>query len=294
MRDTTRALMAHYVDQLNISGDVLEIGGHRLAQCSLDLFREPRFTYHDLNIEASDIPNTIIADITDCRDVIPDESFDFVFSSDVFEHLDRPWLAAKEIGRILKPGGIAVTHTLWSWRNHPCPIDYWRYSPECLEFLFSEMEVLEKGYDLSERRVNQPGFWSSGADSVPVDQFGGWREHWSVYCVTRKGSGPSVNPFKDSDHKLAPYLRASTQGVVTNPKMLGQEPPTAEPVAAIIEMQGSVVGMSQRIELLTAQTETLAEQVRTLSARPAPLQPPAPLHRRLRRRLRKVIRAALD
>ena len=136
----------------------------------------------------SDIPNTIIADITGCADVIPDESFDIVFSSDVFEHIDRPWLAAQEIARILRPGGIAITHTLFSWRNHPCPIDYWRYSAECLEFLFADLTCLEKGYDLSQRRVDEPGFWAGGEDSVPVDHLGGWREHWSVYCVTGEGN----------------------------------------------------------------------------------------------------------
>ena len=113
MRSTTKALIAHYVDQLDLSGQVLEIGGHRLAQCAIEEFPEPRFVYHDMNLTASDIPNTIIADITDCRETIPDESFDLVVSSDVFEHVERPWLAAAEIGRILKPGGLA---------HHPHPV----------------------------------------------------------------------------------------------------------------------------------------------------------------------------
>jgi len=69
----------------------------------------------------------------------------------------RPWLAAAEIARILKPGGLAITHTLFSWRNHPCPIDYWRFSKECLEFLFADPECLETGYELRERRLDQPG-----------------------------------------------------------------------------------------------------------------------------------------
>ena len=195
MRNTTRALTRHYIDTLDLRGDVLEIGGHRLSKCAIGLFAEPRFRYHDLNLVASDIPNTIIADITGCADVIPDASFDVVFSSDVFEHIDRPWLAASEIARILRPGGIAITHTLFSWRNHPCPIDYWRYSAECLEFLFADLTCLEKGYDLSQRRVDEPGFWAGGEDSVPVDHLGGWREHWSVYCVIVQGNrrrGPEV------------------------------------------------------------------------------------------------------
>ena len=185
MRDTTRALIGHYVDQLGLSP----------ARCwksaatgwpSARSRSSPSHgsTTHDLNLEASDIPNTIVADITDCRDTIPDESFDIVMSSDVFEHIDRPWLAAAEIGRILKPGGLAITHTLFAWRNHPCPIDYWRYSPECLEFLFADLECLEKGYDLSERRIDQPGFWPSGRDSVPVDQLR--RLAGALECLQRR------------------------------------------------------------------------------------------------------------
>ena len=85
--------------------------------------------------------------------------------------------------------------------------------------MFSDLECLEKGYDLSQRRMNQPGFWPSGQDSVPIDQLGGWREHWSVYLVSRKGFGPPVVRFKDTDHPLAVHLRRDTQGVVTNPKL---------------------------------------------------------------------------
>ena len=99
MRETTTALIEHYADALDLCGDVLEIGGHRLANCAIEVFPEPRYRYSDLNLAASDIPNTIIADITNCRDEIPDASFDVVISSDVFEHIDRPWLAAQEIAR---------------------------------------------------------------------------------------------------------------------------------------------------------------------------------------------------
>ena len=84
-----------------------------------------------------------------------------------------------------------------------------------------DLTCLEKGYDLSQRRVDQPGFWPSGDDSVPVDQFGGWREHWSVYCVSYQGTAVSVPKFKDSDHPLAVHLRRTTQGAVTNPRMTG-------------------------------------------------------------------------
>jgi hypothetical protein len=293
MRSTTRALVQHYVDEMDLRGDVLEVGGHRLAKCAVGEFPAPRFTYTDLNLEASDIPQTIIADLTDCRATIPDASFDVVFSSDVFEHIDRPWLAAQEIARILRPGGIAITWTLFSWRNHPCPIDYWRYSAECLEFLFADLELLEKGYDLSDRRRDQPGFWASGMDSVPVDQFGGWRENWAVYHVGRKGCGSAATPFRLSDHPTAHHLRMNTQGVVTNPRLLDQEAP-AVPVAvqerlvrSAQRLEDSQAEVAQSLAELAARTDVLSarlEDVATVLERPRPTDLQR-IVRALRRRL---------
>ena len=40
----------------------------------------------------------------------PDDSFDVVFSLQVNEHIPKPWIAAKEINRVLKTVGIGI-HT---------------------------------------------------------------------------------------------------------------------------------------------------------------------------------------
>src|SRR4051812_23425164 len=87
-----------------IGGDVLEIGGREHPRGRV--FGE-RFRYLNLDLEHSD-EDTLIGDITDCPE-IPDGSYDVVLSVDVFEHIDRPWLAAAEISRILRPGGLAYT-----------------------------------------------------------------------------------------------------------------------------------------------------------------------------------------
>ena len=38
----------------------------------------------------------------------PSSSFDLVVSSDIFEHIRRPWVAFREVARVLKPGGMHI------------------------------------------------------------------------------------------------------------------------------------------------------------------------------------------
>jgi 2-polyprenyl-3-methyl-5-hydroxy-6-metoxy-1,4-benzoquinol methylase len=99
-----------------------------------------------------------------------------------FEHLYDPFSAADEMTRLLAPGGIVIIMTVWSWRYHTAPgfDDYWRFSNTGLEQLFPALEIVESGFDLSDRRKD------GRLDRVPVDVLGGWREHWYVYLVARK------------------------------------------------------------------------------------------------------------
>jgi SAM-dependent methyltransferase len=59
-------------------------------------------------------------------------TFDFVISDQVIEHLENPQQAVNESYRVLKNGGIAI-HTTWFINYiHRDPIDLWRFSPESL------------------------------------------------------------------------------------------------------------------------------------------------------------------
>lgn len=178
-----KSLTKQYLAECGVTqGSMLEIGGRRNPR-NKDF---PEFHYSAMDLE--DAPNIDIdidvevGDITGCPH-IPDSSFDFIFSFDVFEHIDRPWLAAEEIQRILKPGGVTVHSTLFSWRYHPCPIDYWRYTPEALAFIFSDLKCIHADFDMTERRRDVRG---QNNNAVKPDVFGGWRENVRVNYVGQK------------------------------------------------------------------------------------------------------------
>lgn len=239
MRDTTEGLVGHYLDHLDLSGDVLQIYAEAPGPGAAALFAAPRFRLHRVAV------GEVV--LTNGKSVLADASFDVVVASDVFEHLERPWLAAAEIGRILRPGGLAITHTRFSWGSQPRREDYWRFSAEGLEFLFADLDCLEIGYDLSER------------------------EQWRVYCVARLGPGAQVPRFKDGDHPLAGYLRMETQGTVTNPELRGVPPAAADPLQAIRPELGDVskrlAGLEQLIVQRTRQLDDIAARSKRLERR---------------------------
>jgi SAM-dependent methyltransferase len=62
-------------------------------------------------------------------------SFDYVISDQVIEHLEDPKKAIDESHRVLKENGIAIHTTCFMNYIHRDPIDLWRFSPECLRYL---------------------------------------------------------------------------------------------------------------------------------------------------------------
>jgi SAM-dependent methyltransferase len=163
-------------------GDVLEIGAREHPR--INVFTTPTWTYSVLDIEdcTTDVP-VIVGNVTSCPE-LADESFDVIVNVDVMEHVDRPWLAASEIERLLRPGGLSYTSTLFAWRYHPVPIDFWRFTPECLRFLFSGLDCIQAEFDTTERRRDIRG--RGRRDQVAVDELGGFRENWRVVHVGRK------------------------------------------------------------------------------------------------------------
>lgn len=115
-------------------------------------------------------------------------SFDIVYSNNVFEHFARPWIAAENLLRLLKPGGLCITIVPFAQRYHESPGDYFRYTPQGIISLFESagaIEILEAGFDIKARRYDWQGDGAAN-DVVPVDRLGAWRETWLTCVVIRK------------------------------------------------------------------------------------------------------------
>lgn len=142
------------------------------------------FEYHAIDIRPR-TSGVLVGDICNCPKV-PDNFFDVVFSADVLEHVQRPWDAARECVRITRPGGLLIHRTLFAYRYHPIPHDYWRFSSQGLEYLFAStgsVATVLKGYDIRSRRKDKRG---NRRSRPPLDWLGGFRENWKVLWIGRK------------------------------------------------------------------------------------------------------------
>ncbi len=67
-----------------------------------------------------------------------DESFDSLFSSEVFEHVFNLEDILKELKRVLKKGGKALFTVPFVWDEHEIPFDYGRYSSFGIKYLLEK------------------------------------------------------------------------------------------------------------------------------------------------------------
>lgn len=144
-------------------------------------------THHMRHFPCTERKNYIMVDIDEGIDVdviadlhnLPDawtETFDAFFAAAVFEHLQRPWIAAKEVARILKPGGICYIGTHQTFPIHGFPSDFFRFSKEALRLIFDDagLKVIDCNYKYRAKIIPPPDL----LDSARVDAWNSSQEAW--------------------------------------------------------------------------------------------------------------------
>lgn len=103
---------------------------------------------------------------------MPANEWGTVICLSVLEHVENPFKVFHGLWRCLKEGGLLILSTVFSYRHHEAPRDFWRFSPECLDMLAkgAGFKVLESG-------------WRVRALLVQDDQYNLVQ---SVYVVARK------------------------------------------------------------------------------------------------------------
>jgi SAM-dependent methyltransferase len=96
----------------------------------------------------------IVADVHRLTEVVGEEQFDVIISCATFEHFKYPHLAAHQIMKALKIGGVLFIQTHHTFPLHAYPYDYFRFSREALSGLFGStmgFRVIETKYEFPAR-----------------------------------------------------------------------------------------------------------------------------------------------
>lgn len=101
--------------------------------------------------------------------------FDLVFSTAVFEHLAMPWVVAEEIAKVLKPGGLLLVETHFSYAAHERPWHFFQFSDMGLRALFSPA----LGFETIEATMQNP---IVGRFSAFADRYLRFQPVQALYC----------------------------------------------------------------------------------------------------------------
>ena len=134
MHDTSYEKMGVFIDTYlrafaGVELEVLDLGSqvvHDDQGTYRTLFTDPAWHYHGLDVEAGANVDIAVEDPYDWTEVASDR-FDLLISGQALEHIEYFWCTAFELGRVLKPGGLAVLIAPSNGFEHRYPQDCWRY-----------------------------------------------------------------------------------------------------------------------------------------------------------------------
>ncbi|MDD5032891.1 MAG: methyltransferase domain-containing protein [Candidatus Pacebacteria bacterium] len=126
-----------------IKGDTLDLGAGSAKYRDIIKSKSERYVAFDM------FPGEHVNVVGDVLELpFEDNSFDTIISTQVLEHVEKPWVMIEEIYRVLKKDGICFLTCPFMSPYHPDPKDYFRYSKDGLLSLFKNagFEIIECEY----------------------------------------------------------------------------------------------------------------------------------------------------
>jgi SAM-dependent methyltransferase len=108
-------------------GPILEIGSKDYGSTSSFRRFYAACPYVGLDLEPG-AGVDVVADLTSSLGGLSENHFALAICCSVLEHVNKPWLMADNITRLVRPGGRLYVSVPWVWRYHPYPDDYFRFS----------------------------------------------------------------------------------------------------------------------------------------------------------------------
>jgi len=95
-----------------------------------------------------------------------DGVFDVVVSQEVLEHVRNPFLAMREMQRVLKPEGLIYCQLPFVIGYHPGPSDFWRFTREGIRALIDQAGL--QCYDIRVSVGTGTGFYRIAVEFLAI------------------------------------------------------------------------------------------------------------------------------
>ncbi|MDX1811672.1 MAG: class I SAM-dependent methyltransferase [Gammaproteobacteria bacterium] len=139
--DSTESLQS----KINISGPILEVGSKDYGSTANFRSLFPENDY--IGLDMAEGPGVdVIQDLTAGLGPLQENYFGLIICCSVLEHVDKPWVMAENLTKLLKPGGVLYMSVPWVWRYHAYPDDYFRFSWRGIMALFAELDWVHPCY----------------------------------------------------------------------------------------------------------------------------------------------------
>jgi len=153
LRSKYNIIATDAVSSNNYSDEVFELINNYSDGWILDCGAGRRDVYYEnvINYEIVDYDTT---DVLGVGEKLPfkDNVFEAVISLSVLEHVKDPFLCAKEISRVLKPGGKLICNVPFLQPFHGYPHHYYNMTGQGLRNLFEDKLIVDK-VEVNEKNV---------------------------------------------------------------------------------------------------------------------------------------------
>ncbi len=183
------AYLRHWVPK--VDGPVLEVGSKEYGSTSTfrDFYSGCEYVGLDMS-EGAGVD--VVADLTRTIGPLKEGHFALAICCSVLEHVEKPWLFAPNLTRVVRPGGKLYMSVPWVWRYHAYPDDYFRFSHRGVMSLFDDFDWAATFFSTSVRGE----FVEIPADAADADN------QLAMYADTGK----------QQKRKYLPYLMVNMLG----------------------------------------------------------------------------------
>jgi SAM-dependent methyltransferase len=126
----------------------------------------------------------VVADLHDLTALAAGPPFDAALLCSVLEHVRRPWEAARQLARVVRPGGLLYCQSHFLFPKHSYPNDYSRFSADGLREVFSRdvgWAAIDTGEEYPALVVPLTNAWAHGAKGWNFEPEKGHLNSW-ILC----------------------------------------------------------------------------------------------------------------